>query len=120
MRKIGFIEGNKFYNKKQKLIGYLDKNTIKDKNGHILLKFDEHNDIFAGDEMVGFIYKSKIYFREQPIFEISEERLEVYTQDQKEIVKIVGNHEKINKIVLFAIATIFLEKNWWDMIYGYK
>ena len=59
----------KFYNKKYKLIGYLEGNAVKNKNGHIYLKLDKHDDIILSKEQVGFILDSKIYFREELVFE---------------------------------------------------
>ena len=115
-RRIGFIEGRKFFNKKHKLIGYLEGNAVKTKIGNILLKLDKHDDIFCGNEQVGFILDSRIYFREEPIFEFSKEKREIHTLDGKEILTLIGNNEKLNDLELFAISTIFLESKWFDIV----
>ncbi len=118
-KKVGLIEGGKYFDKKHRLVGYLDENTVKSKNGHTLLQLDEHDDIWAKKEQVGFILNSKIYFREEPTFEFSEEKRELYTSDGKNQLILEGNHEKINILDFFAIAIIFLKSKWSSIIYGY-
>ena len=114
-KRIGFIEGEKCFNKKHKLIGYLEGNELKSKNGFVILKLDEHNDLFVRNDQVGFIYNSEIYIREQPVFEVSKE---IYTLDQKKVLKLKGNHEKVDDIDFVAIAALFLRSNWMDIVYG--
>ncbi len=118
-KKVGFIERGKYFDKKHQLVGYLDKNTVKAKNGHTLLQLDKHDDILAHKEQVGFILNSKIYFREEPIFEFSKERRELHTSDDKNHLILEGNHEEINKLDFFALATIFLKSKWKSIIYPY-
>ncbi len=117
-KRIGFIEGRKIFDKKHKLIGYLDGNTVKNKTGYILLKLDKQDDIFFGNEQVGFILDSQIYFREEPMFEFSKDKRGILTLDGKEILRLIGNHEKLKDLELFAIATIFLESRWWKRVIG--
>ena len=118
-KRIGFIKEKKYFDKKNRLIGYLEGNVVKNKSGHILLKFDKHDDIIVGNEQVGFILNSQVCFREKPIFEFSEEKREIHTLDGKESLILIGNHEKINDLDLLAVATVFLKSKWWDIIYGY-
>ena len=118
-KRIGFIKGRKYFDKKNRLIGYLEGNFVKSKSGHILLKLDKHDDIIIGNEQVGFILDSQVCFREKPIFEFSKEKREIHTLDGKESLILIGNHEKINKLDLLAVATVFLKPKWWDIIYGY-
>ena len=117
-KRVGYIKGRKYFDKKHRLIGFLEGNIVKNKNGHPLLKLDNHDDIFSGKEQVGFIYNSQVCFREKPIFEFSEETREIHTLDGKKGLTLIGNNEKISDIDLFAIATVFLESRWWDIIYG--
>lgn len=119
-KRIGFIEGEKCFNKKHKLIGYLDGNELKNKEGNVILKLDKHDDIFMGNDQVGFIYNSEIYFREQPVFEVLKEKREIYTSDRKKVLKLKGNHEKVDDIDFVAIAVLFLRSNWTDIICGYR
>ena len=118
-KRIGFIEGTKFFDKKHKLIGYLEGNVVKTKIGNILLKLDKHDDIFLGNEQVGFILDSQIYLREKPVVEFSKEKREIHTLDGKEILTLIGNNEKLNDLELFAISTIFLESRWFDILDRY-
>jgi len=113
---IGYIEGKNFFNKKQKLIGYLDGYLVKNQNGRILLKLDKHDDIFIGSEQVGFILDSIIYFREEPVFEFSKEKREIQSIDGKNILELKGNHQDIEVLDLFGIATIFLKNKWWEKV----
>ncbi|MFX1389983.1 MAG: hypothetical protein ACFE9Z_07980 [Promethearchaeota archaeon] len=115
-RVIGYIEGKKFFNKKKKLIGYLEGGIVKNKQGRIILKIDKHNDIFFGEEHVGFILDSKICFREDPIFEFSKQRREIYSKDGKNHLILKGNHQEIDDLDLFGIAIIYLEKKWWEKV----
>lgn len=119
-KRIGFIEGKKCFNKRHKLIGYLEGNEVKDKNGFVFLKLDKHNAIFMGNDKVGFIYNSEIYFREQPVFEVLKGKREIYTSDRKKVLRLIGNHEKIDDIEFFAIATLFLSSNWMNITIGYQ
>jgi hypothetical protein len=110
---IGYVEGKKYYNKKRKLLGYLEGDCVKNKNGRTLLRIDRHNDIYFGKELVGFVLDSKIYFREEPIFEYSKEKREIQSRDGKTILDLKGNHYIIEELDLFGIAVIFLENMWW-------
>jgi hypothetical protein len=113
---IGYIEGKKFFNKKKKLLGYLEGNLVKNKEGYTLLKLDKHNDIFFGEEQVGFILNSMIYFREEPIFEFSQQKREIHSKDGKDVLILNGNHQKIEDLELFGIAAIYLENKWWKKV----
>ncbi|TKJ23219.1 MAG: hypothetical protein CEE43_03550 [Promethearchaeota archaeon Loki_b32] len=116
-KRIGFIEGEKCFNKKHKLIGYLEGNEVKNKEGNVFFKLDKHNAVFMGNDQVGFIYNSVIYFREQPVFEVLKEKKEIYTSDQKKVLRLIGKHEKVDDIDFFAIATLFLKSNWMDIVF---
>ena len=114
---IGYVKGKIFYNKKQKPIGYLEGNLVKNENGYLLLKLDRHDDIIISNEQVGFILDSKIYFREEPVFEFSKEKREIQSMDGKDSLELKGNHQNIEVLDLFGIATIFLKNKWWEKIY---
>ncbi len=118
-KKVGFIKGSEYFDKKHRLVGYLEGNVVKNKEGRIVLTLDKHDDILINKEQVGFILNSKIYFREKPIFEFSKENRELHTSDGKYQLIIEGNHEKINVLDLFAIATIFLKSKWNNILYKY-
>ena len=118
-KKVGYFEGDKYYNKKHKLIGSLEGDVIKNKEGRKLLRLDKHDDILVNKEQVGFIFNSKIYFREKPIFEFSKEKGELHTSDGKHQLILEGNHEKIRKLDFFALATIFLRSKWSRILYNY-
>jgi len=118
-KRIGFIEGEKCFNKKHKLMGYLEGNEVKDKNGNVIFKLDKHNAIFMGNDQVGFIYNSEIYFREQPVYEVLKEKKEIYTSDRKKVLRLIGNHEKVDDIEFFAIAMIFLKSIWMDIMFAH-
>ncbi|MFX1503229.1 MAG: hypothetical protein ACFFDH_19870 [Promethearchaeota archaeon] len=118
-KKIGFIENKEFFNKKHKLIGYLDGNIIKSKFGNPILRLDNHNDIFIDNEQIGFIYNSKVFFREHPVFEILKAKRKICTTDKKKILSLTGNHEIIDMIDLLALATLFLKSNWLDAMNRY-
>ncbi|MFX1418953.1 MAG: hypothetical protein ACFE9N_08555 [Promethearchaeota archaeon] len=116
-KRIGFIEGGKFYDKKRKILGFLENRVVKIINAKTNLRLDEHYNIYAGKDEVGFIYSSKIYFREKPIYEISPEKGEIKTIDGKRGLFLTGNDEKIDLLLLFAIAVVFLESKWWDLVF---
>jgi hypothetical protein len=118
-KKIGYIKGKEYFDKKNRLIGYLEGSDVKTKSGNILLKLNKHDDIYFGNEQVGYLLNSQVYLREKPIFEFSKEKREIHTLDGKEDLVLIGNNGKINDLDLFAIATIFLESKWSDIIYGY-
>ncbi len=119
-KRIGFIEGVKCFNKKHKLIGYLEGNELKSNNGFVILKLDKHNDLFINNDQVGFIYNSEIYIREQPVFKVLKEKREIYTLDRKKVLKLKGNHEKIDDIDFVAIAALFLRSYWMNIIIDYR
>ncbi|MFX1364541.1 MAG: hypothetical protein ACFFCE_11955 [Promethearchaeota archaeon] len=118
-KKIGFIENKKFFDKKHKLIGYLDGDILKNKSGNPILRLDNHDDIFIDNEQIGFIYNSKVFFREQPVFEILKEKRKIYTTDKKNILSLTQNHEVIDMIELLALATLFLKSNWVNAMIRY-
>ena len=117
-KRIGFIEGKKFFNKKHELIGYLEGNIVKNNNGHNLLRLDQHDDIFLGSEPVGYILDSKIFIREEPIFEISKEAKKITSNQNKDALFLRGNGQTIDDIDYFGIITIFFESRWWNKIYN--
>ncbi|UCC20667.1 MAG: hypothetical protein JSV62_05090 [Promethearchaeota archaeon] len=116
-RIIGFTEEGKFYDKKHKLIGYLEGRLVKILKAKTQLRLDEHHNIYAGKDQVGFIYSSIIYFREKPVCEFSKEKREIKTIDGKRGLFLTGNDEKIDQLLLFAIAVVFLESKWWDLVF---
>jgi len=116
-KKIGFIKGNVYLDKKGRLIGYLEGNIVKNKDGYPILKLDNHNDIYNDNELVGFILDSKIYFREEPVFEISEEEREIHFIDGKNILELKGNHQNIETSDLIGIAAIYLKNEWWGKVF---
>ena len=111
-KRIGFIKGRKYFDKKHRLIGYLEGNVVKNENGHILLKLDIHDDIFYGGEQIGFILDSKIYIRKMPIFEVSKEKREIHSNQRKDIISLKGNHQKIENLDYFRIVAIYFESEW--------
>lgn len=111
-KRIGFIEGRKYFDKKHRLIGYLEGNVIKNQKGRPLLKLDSHDDIIFNGEQVGFILDSKIYIREEPIFEVSKEKREIHSNQRKNIISLKGNHQKIEDLDYFGIAAIYFEYEW--------
>jgi hypothetical protein len=115
-KRIGFIEGKNFYNKKHKKIGYIEGNIVKNNNGHNLLRFDRHDDIFLGSDPVGYILDSKIYFREEPLFEISEQAQKISSLKDKESIFLKGNSQKIDSLDYLGVITIFFETRWFEKI----
>ena len=59
---IGFFDGKTFMNKKKKVIGNMEDNTVNIEHSSIRITLDRHNDIFinAYKPHVGFIIDSKI------------------------------------------------------------
>ena len=104
------------FNKKGKLIGYLEDSKVKDKNGLTLLRMDSHNDIFFGNDQVGFILDSKIYYREYPTFVISKEKGIILDPEGNVILVLRGDLKKIGDLEYFGITTTFLESFWWKKV----
>lgn len=111
-KKIGFFDDKKFFNRRGYLIGYLEGSEVKDKNGHIVLRMDKHNDIFLGNDQVGFILDSKIYYREYPTFIISKEKGIILDPEGNVILVLRGDLKKIGDLEYFGITTTFLESIW--------
>lgn len=115
-KRIGIIKGKRFFNKKHKLLGSLDNGTVKDEKNRVLIRIDKHNNIFFGDEPVGFILDSKIYFREEPIFEFLKEKGELHTSDGKHILFLDGDIENLGEKDFFGTASIYLDSIWWEKV----
>jgi len=113
---IGFFDDKKCFNKKGNLISHLEDSKVKDKKGHILLRMDKYNDIFFGNDQVGFILDSKIYYREYPTFVISKERGEILNPEGKVLLVLKGDLKKIGDLEYFGITTTFLESFWWKKV----
>ena len=119
-KRIGIIEGSKFFNEKKKLLGSLENGIIKNDKNRVLIKIDKHNDIFFENDQVGFILESTIYFREKPTYEFSKEKGELHTSDGKQTLTLKGEIEKLNDVDFFGIASIYLETKWWEIVTGKK
>ena len=115
-KKIGYFDDKRCFNKKGKLIGYLEDSKVKDKNGLTLLRMDSHNDIFFGNDQVGFILDSKIYYRECPTFVVSKERGIILDPEGKVLLVLKGDLKKIGDLEYFGITTTFLESFWWKKV----
>lgn len=115
-KRIGFIEEKKFFNKKHKLIGFLEENIVKDKNGNTILKLDRHDDIFFDNEQVGYLLDSKIYFREDPIFEISKEKKQIISNKGNEVIKLKENDQSIEDLDYFGTTAIFFKSKWLEKV----
>jgi len=119
-KRIGIIEGSKFFNEKKKLLGSLENGIIKNDKNRVLIKIDKHNDIFFENDQVGFILESTIYFREKPTYEFSKEKGELHTSDGKQTLILKGEIEKLEDVNFFGIASIYLETKWWEIVTGKK
>ncbi|MFX0027035.1 MAG: hypothetical protein ACFE8M_11545 [Candidatus Hermodarchaeota archaeon] len=99
--------------KKKKIIGSMEDNIVKSKNGFILLRLDRHNDLFLYDNTpVGFILNSKMCTGENPIFEFITEKGEILDNKGKPLLYLEGNSQEIKLKDYFGVATIFLESIW--------
>ena len=119
-KRIGIIEGSRFFNEKNKLLGTLDNGVVKNDKNRVLIRIDKHNGIFFENEQVGFILDFTIYFREKPTFEFSKEKGEIHTSDGKQTLILKGEIEKLEDVNFFGIASIYLETKWWEIVTGKK
>ena len=116
---IGFFDDKKCFNKKGKLIGYLEDSKVKDKNGYTLLRMDSHDDIFFGNDQVGFILDSKIYYRECPTFAVSKEKGIILDPEGNVILVLRGDLKKIGDLEYFGITTTIFESIWTKRVVSY-
>ncbi len=120
-KRIGYVDGKKYLNKKKKLLGFLEENVVKKMNGFPLFKLDEHNSIRSNDGFqYGFILESKICDNNGPIFIFSKEKGEILNSDGEVILYLEGDIENIKDLDFFGIAAIYLKSVWSERIFGVK
>lgn len=107
----GYIDGNRYLNKKKRLSGFLEANTAKDKNGYPLLILMENGDITYNEgERVGNLENNKIYSYDGTlIFELSKEKNAILDSNGEAILYFKGDIEELGASDFFGIAAIYLE-----------
>lgn len=113
---IGFVDGKKYLSKKKKLLGYLDRNAAKDKNGYPLLYIKDDGKITLNDD---WDFEEQGYLKENNIFYSgSDELILSFYKDKSEIQNHINNEkiylrgegiETLTDMDFFGISTIFLE-----------
>lgn len=108
---IGYFDGKTFMNKKKKVIGVMEDNTVKIEHSSIRLKLDSYKDIFLNDykSHVGFILDSKIYSDDNVIFELLPDKGQILDNKGKSILYLEGNSVEPKIENYFAVAAMFLE-----------
>jgi len=86
----GFIDGERYLNRKKKLCGYLEENIVKDKKGYPLLVFHPGGKITYNEdsnyEEKGYIIGGKIFSADNtPIFSLSKDKREILNHLNDEI-----------------------------------
>ena len=120
-KKIGYIDGKKYLDKKKRKMGFLEGNMVKNKNGFPLLKLDKHNDIYLlNNDPVGFIINSKISNDDGPMCEISKEKGEILDPEGSVLLSLEGNYETLELMDYFGIAATYLKSIWSEKLYGIK
>jgi hypothetical protein len=120
-KRIGYIDGKKYLDKKKKKMGFLVENLVKNKNGFPLLKLDKYNTIFnIGDLQVGFIMDFKIGDDDGPMCEISKEKGELLDPEGEVLLSLEGNYETLELIDYFGIAATYLKSVWSKKVFGVK
>ena len=120
-KKIGYLDGKNYFNKKKKKIGSLEENVVKNKTGFPLLKIDNHNDIYLIDNApVGFILDSKISNDDGPMCEISKEKGEILDPEGKLLLSLEGNYESLELVDYFGIVATYLKSIWSEKVFGVK
>jgi len=120
-KKIGYIDGKKYFDKKKRNMGFLDGNMVKNKNEFPLVKLDEHNDILDyNNSQIGFILDSKICIDDGPMCEISKEKGEILDPEGEVFLSLEGNYETIELLDYFGIAATYLKSVWSEKVLGVK
>ena len=120
-KKIGYIDGKNYFDKKKRKIGSLEGEMVKNKRGFPLLKIDKHNSIFLLDnEHVGFILDSKIGNEDGPMCEISKEKGELLDPEGQVLLSLKGNYETLELVDYFGIAATYLKSIWSEKVLGVK
>ena len=120
-KKIGYIDGKNYFDKKQRKMGSLEVNLVKNKNGFPLMKLDKHNDILNyNDFQIGFVLDSKIGNDDGPMCEISKEKGELLDPEGEVLLSLEGNYETLELVDYFGIAATYLKSIWSEKVFGVK
>ena len=120
-KKIGYIDGKKYLDKKKRKTGFLEGNMVKNKNGFPLMKLDEHNDILNfNNSQIGFILDSKIGNDDGPMCEISKEKGEILDPEGEVLLSLEGNYETLELMDYFGICTTYLKSIWSEKVLGVR
>ncbi len=120
-KRMGYIDGKKYLNKKKKLLGFLEENVVKRMNGSPIFMLDKHKSIKSnGGSKYGFILDSKICDDNGPIFEFSKEKGEIYNSERNTVLYLEGDLEKIEDVDFCGIATIYLKSVWSERVLGFR
>ena len=118
---IGYIDGKKYLDKKKRKIGFLEGNIVKNKNGFNLMKLDEHNNILGfSNSQIGFVLDSKIGTDEGPMCEISKEKGAILDPEGEVLLSLEGNYETLELMDYFGICATYLKSIWSEKILGIK
>jgi len=108
----GFIDGKQYLNKKQKKIGFIKKNKLKDKSGYTLLYFLDNGDIDGNEGgNLGYMENGNIYFSmdDHLIYEILKEKGEIYNSNGDKVLHLKGDFNNLEDLDYFGIVGQFLE-----------
>ena len=120
-KRIGYIDGKKYLDKKKKKMGFLVENLVKNKNGFPLLKLDKHDDILNyNNAQVGFILDSKIGNDNGTMCEISKEKGAILDPQGEVLLSLEGNYETLELMDYFGICTTYLKSIWSEKVLGVK
>ena len=120
-KRMGYIDGKKYLNKKKKLLGFLEENVVKRMNGSPIFMLDKHKSIKSnGGSKYGFILDSKICDNNGPIFVFSKEKGEILNSEGNTVLYLEGDFEKIEDVDFCGIAAIYLKSVWGQRLFGVK
>ena len=120
-KKIGYIDGKIYFDKKQRKMGSLEGNMVKNKNGFPLMKLDKHNDILNYNNFqIGFILDSKIGNDDGTMCEISKEKGELLDPEGGVLLSLEGNYETLELVDYFGICITYLKSIWSEKVFGVK
>jgi len=120
-KKIGYIDGKKYFDKKKRKMGFIEGNMVKNKNGFPLMKLDKHNDILNyNDSQIGFILDSKIGNDNGTMCEISNEKGEILDPEGEVLLSLEGNYETLELLDYFGICVTYLKSIWSEKVFGVK
>jgi hypothetical protein len=113
-KKLGYFEDKKYYDNKGKIMGSLESGMIKLPNGNNLVRFDEHDNILMNNEQIGFLLDSKVYYREEPLFEIVRNNGTIKILNGTHGLILEGQLKTVQNEDLIGIVSLYMNSIWWE------